>query len=228
MREALNNFEKSLSIYEETNDKQGRSFAMYGIASVEFKNGEIAKALELAAHCLKIDKELGYPASIKNSAELLYKINKQQKNDKEALEMHELFTRMNDSINNMDIRKASVKQQLKYEYEKREIALKAVQEKKDLMHADESKSQNIIIIFVLISILSVVVFAVFLFKRFKITQTQKKIIELQKHKVDEAYDQLHEKNKEVTDSIIYARRIQRALLTSEMYFEKSLNRLNKS
>ena len=35
-----------------------------------------------------------------------------------------------------------------------------------------------------------------------------------------------EKQKEILDSIYYARRIQRALITPEFYINKSLNRLN--
>ena len=37
---------------------------------------------------------------------------------------------------------------------------------------------------------------------------------------------LEEKNKEVLDSIRYAKRIQTALLTSEKYIERKLNELN--
>ena len=37
-----------------------------------------------------------------------------------------------------------------------------------------------------------------------------------------------EKNKEITDSIIYAKRIQDALITPEKYIEKSLKRLMNS
>jgi hypothetical protein len=77
-------------------------------------------------------------------------------------------------------------------------------------------------------LLLVIGFSVFVFNRFKITQKQKKIIEEQKVMVDKAYESLHEKNKEVMDSIHYAHRIQRALITSEKYIEKQLNRLNKN
>ena len=44
---------------------------------------------------------------------------------------------------------------------------------------------------------------------------QKKVIEEQKVLVDEAYQHLHEKNKEVMDSINYAKRIHAALITGE-------------
>ena len=71
------------------------------------------------------------------------------------------------------------------------------------------------------------VFAVFMFNRFRITQKQKQVIEEQKVLVDKAYETLHEKNKEVMDSIRYAKRIQTALITSEKSIENSLNRLIK-
>ena len=41
--------------------------------------------------------------------------------------------------------------------------------------------------------------------------------------MNEAFNKLHEKNKEVMDSIYYARRIQRALITSEKYIARKLN-----
>jgi len=70
----------------------------------------------------------------------------------------------------------------------------------------------------------IIAFSAFVFNRFRITQRQKVIIEKQKHEVDAAYEKLHEKNKEVMDSIYYARRIQRALITSEKYIARQLAR----
>ena len=75
-------------------------------------------------------------------------------------------------------------------------------------------------------LLLVIGFSVFVFNRFKVTQKQKKVIEDQKVLVDKAYESLHEKNKEVMDSIHYAKRIQRALITSESYIEKQLKKLS--
>ena len=48
--------------------------------------------------------------------------------------------------------------------------------------------------------------------------------EEQKLKVDEAFEKLEIKQKEIMDSIYYARRIQRALLTQENYFTKCINK----
>ena len=58
----------------------------------------------------------------------------------------------------------------------------------------------------------VLVFAGFMYNRYRITQNQKKIIELQKHEVEKQKEIVDEKNKEITDSIQYAKRIQNAIL----------------
>ena len=80
----------------------------------------------------------------------------------------------------------------------------------------------------IVGLLFVVCGLLFVVNRFRITQKQKKIIEEQKIKVDEAFEKLAEKNKEVLDSIRYAKRIQTALLTSEKYFTGKLISLNKN
>jgi hypothetical protein len=57
---------------------------------------------------------------------------------------------------------------------------------------------------------------------------KKQVIEEQKILVDKAYEILHDKNKEVMDSIHYAKRIQNALITSEKYIDKTLNKLMRN
>ncbi|MGZ4100100.1 MAG: hypothetical protein ACXVNM_14535, partial [Bacteroidia bacterium] len=86
-----------------------------------------------------------------------------------------------------------------------------------------------VIIFAVLSILLLVIgFAVFLYNRFRIISRQKLIIEEQKVVVDKAYNKLNERNKEVMDSIHYAKRIQNALITSENYIEAQLKKFRKS
>ncbi len=71
------------------------------------------------------------------------------------------------------------------------------------------------------------VFSIFLYKRFRIIYKQKNIIVEQIFLVDDAYDKLHEKNKEVMDSNNYAQRIQTALINSEKYIARNLKKLQK-
>ena len=64
----------------------------------------------------------------------------------------------------------------------------------------------------------VIVFFVFIFRSLQIARKQKDIIFAQKHLVEE-------KQREVLDSIYYARRIQKALMPSEWYIAKNLRSL---
>ena len=65
----------------------------------------------------------------------------------------------------------------------------------------------------------VLVLAIVFYRNYRNSQKQKKLIEVQKYLVEE-------KQKEILDSIHYARRIQRALIASEKYVERSLKKLN--
>ncbi len=64
----------------------------------------------------------------------------------------------------------------------------------------------------------VLIFAFIMFNRFRVTRKQKFIIEHQKQIVEA-------KQKEILDSIIYAKRIQQSLLPTEKYIEKNVNKL---
>jgi hypothetical protein len=56
---------------------------------------------------------------------------------------------------------------------------------------------------------------------------QKKDLEEQKLIVDRAFAELGTKQKEIMDSIHYAHRIQKALITNDLYISKELKRLKK-
>ena len=74
------------------------------------------------------------------------------------------------------------------------------------------------------------IFSIFIFNRWRVTQKQKKIIEVQKAEVEKqkeiAVEQkklVEEKNKDITDSINYAKRIQTAMLIPEKEIYRALH-----
>ncbi len=89
------------------------------------------------------------------------------------------------------------------------------------------RKQQIIIWSTILGLLLAIVSGVFIFNRFKVTQKQKRIIENQKTLVEHQKHLVEEKQKEILESIYYARRIQRSLLTSEKYIDKNLKKLKK-
>ena len=145
------------------------------------------------------------------------------------MQFYELYIQYRDTLLSENSKKAGIRSQYKYEYEKRSAADSVKNSEAQKVKDAQLQAQNAQIKnekfqrYALIGGLGVVVLGLgFVINRFRITQKQKKIIEQQKIKVDEAFSKLHEKNKEVMDSIRYAKRIQTALLTSERYIDRKL------
>ncbi|MBC7864152.1 MAG: tetratricopeptide repeat protein [Bacteroidia bacterium] len=136
-----------------------------------------------------------------------------------ALYYYRKHVAIGDTLFSEENEKQLVRKEMNYEFEKKEAAAKAEQLKNEEIAKAESKKQKIIIISVVSCLLLVVAFAGFIFRALKITRRQKNIIESQKDLVDE-------KQKEILDSIYYARRIQRTLITSEKYIVRNLRKLN--
>ena len=107
-----------------------------------------------------------------------------------------------------------------FETEKKETQNKLLQTQNDLSHKT-IKQQQLISYFIVGGLLVVSCLAFFIFNGLKKQRQANKIISQQKIVVEE-------KHKEITDSIHYAQRIQRALITPENYIDKQLNKLNKN
>ncbi len=222
---ALEYFNKSLKVCEEIKDLPNIANAYNNIASVYLSEKQISNALPYSLKALELSKKIGVTELIKNSASILQHIYRAKGDYKNALSNYELFILMRDSINNITTKKAAIKNQMQYEYDKKEIEIKSVakteQEKIELKAAEDSKRQNLIIYGVVSGLIIVLVFSFFIFRSLQENKRKNVIITEQKHIVDE-------KQKEILDSIHYAKRIQTALITSEKYIERNLNELNKN
>jgi serine phosphatase RsbU (regulator of sigma subunit) len=210
---AMEKFKMAMKVFEEINDREGLSNTLQGMSRVYFYENKIALAEESGKRALRIAQEIKFPATIKVASEILYKIYSKQNKWRDALAMHELFVQMRDSISNEETHKSTFKQQMKYEYEKQE-ALKNVEHQKELAVAEEGKKRQKFVSYSIgAGLLMLIFFSLFIFNRLQITRKQKLIIEDQKTIVDE-------KNKHITDSINYAKRIQDAILPSKESLKK--------
>lgn len=207
-------FQKSLLIFKELNNKEGMVYSLANIGSAQLKLNKVNEAYIAGLQAMNLANELGYPAIIIRATDLMTDVSKLKGNWKEAMQYYTLQIKMRDSIVNDENAKEIVKQQLTYEYEKQKLEAQKEQEKKDAIIAKEKERQQQTILFVVLVLIVVVVFTIFLFNRFRVIRKQKKIIE--------------EKQKEILDSIRYARRIQDALLTSQTYIERNIKRLRKT
>jgi serine phosphatase RsbU (regulator of sigma subunit) len=137
---------------------------------------------------------------------------------------------LKDSIFNIENSNALSELKTNFEVEKKENELKAKAEEQKIISAEEKKRQQFIIFGVAGILVIVIIFSISLYKRFRITNKQKQIIELKEKEtqqqnviITEQKHLVEEKHKEITDSINYAERIQRSLLANEKVLAKNLN-----
>lgn len=236
-QEAIIYYDKAAALQEKVPDLMGwaTSINNHGACLYYIANGDrkiYAEALVYSNKSMATAKKIGQPNLIKNAAYTLQGIYRKLGDHKKALEFYRLYITMGDSLTNAETRKTSIKRQFQYEYGKKAAAdsvrNQEEQKVKDALLStrySQLKQEKVQRYALYGGLAAVLLFVLFIFNRFRITQKQKVIIEEQKKLVDLAYESLHEKNKEVMDSIFYARRIQRALITSERYVERQLKRL---
>ena len=221
LKMALEYFNKSLTIRDEIGDKRGIANSLDNIARLMLNNNQLEQAYLYAKRSYVTALELGYPENIRNASKTLKLIFKLQNNYKEAFEMYEVEMKMRDSINNVETQKQSVKREMQYAQDKKELEIKAEQGKKDIIVKGELKQKERERNYFIAGFGIVLLLALFILRGYKQKQNANEIITQQKKLVEE-------KQKELIDSIHYARRIQTALLPNEKYIEKTLNKLNKS
>ncbi|MES2838088.1 MAG: tetratricopeptide repeat protein [Bacteroidota bacterium] len=213
--EALKNFKISLEMRKEIGDQAGiaSSYNSIGSAYLRQKNYKISK--EYIDKALELSKKNRYKISLEESYLLLTDLNNEIGNYKEAFENHKLFIVYRDSINLEDTREKTIQGQMTYDFEKREAATKAEQTKKDLIATEEKQKQKFITTSVSAGLFLVLLFSLFIFRGYKQKQKANIIITQQKHIVEE-------QQKEIIDSIKYAKRLQQAILPSNDEITKYL------
>ena len=234
---ALDFFEKSLIERERIGDVKGITATKINSSIIYKKTGEFNKAIELGQEALEIAQKNKLLLETRHASKSLYDSYRAVMSYSKALEMYELYITTRDSLNREENQKELIRQEYKYQYEKQAAkdSVKAAEAEKvkdaelarekaeNEQHKLESKQrdQQTYGLFGLLGI--AVVFGGFVYSRYRVTQKQKGIIEEQKKQVDEAYDELEEKNTEILDSITYAKRIQSAILPPKKLVKEYLS-----
>jgi serine phosphatase RsbU (regulator of sigma subunit) len=172
-------------------------------------------------------KKITYPKLIFDASLKLSGIYKRLGNYNLAYDFLYEANTMKDSISSDVSKKSIIKSQYKFEYDKKEIQLGAEQDKKDAIRKQEKKQQQIVLLLTISALLIIAVFAFIAFKNYRKTKKQNLIInnqklevELKNEEITQQKDLVEEKQKEIIDSINYAKRIQQAVLTGADVWDK--------
>ena len=219
---AFENFYAALKIDKELNDQEGISVSYCNIAETNLQLKKYKEAREIILQSLAPTIASANKFRIKEHYYVLAKLDSIQGIWEGAYFNYRLYDSYGDSLINERNTKKLVESQMQYEFDKKQNAEKLKQETKDAIVEQEKKRQKIITYAVSIGLALVLFFSVLIYNRFRVTLKQKKIIEIQKKKVENQKELIEEKNKQVTDSINYAKRIQTAILPPVTTFKKQL------
>jgi hypothetical protein len=200
------------------------------ISGIYFKQGNFEKMGENLHMGLNYVEKMGLSELLCNyykELSLLY----EHKNDKaKAYEFAKKYYTFSDSLNQAENSKRVNEAQFTYEIQRKTHEQQLKDQKKTAEYNAGLSRRNTIVYAAIAGLVLVVFFALFVLRSLRITKRQKNLIEKQKEEVEHAHAlitdqkiQLEEKQKEILDSIYYARRIQRSLLPSEKYISKKLD-----
>lgn len=96
---------------------------------------------------------------------------------------------------------------------------------KEKLNSQKAQSRNLLLIYILIAVGFFCLFIVYLFLK---TRSLKNKISLQNDKLEEKNNIIEEKSKGIMDSIHYAKRIQKSLLPTDVYIDRSITRLKNN
>ena len=225
---AFENYQQSLDIDLKIGEKNGSSIAYFKLGKLKLTLNQLNAAEKYAKQSLEIAQDIGYPRNIKDAAELLKDIYSKKSQWKDAYSMFDLFVKMKDSIINDQTKKASLQQEVKYQYDKKKLAdsinfakketIKNFQIKEQKATIEAEKSGKYILFgglgFLLI-LLGLSLYSIINKQRAnKEIARQKKQVEIQRSEANKQKETVEKKNEEITASIQYAKRIQNAILPS--------------
>jgi len=234
-KKALEYYTKALKIGEELGDKKGIASRLGNIGILYIATGKYASAHAFLNRALVITTNIGATDQMEawlQQLSILYEksnvllpdtipgkiLNKVQMRQR-ALYYFKSHTALRDSIFSEESKKQLIQKEMNFEFEKKEALTKAEQDKKDALANEELKQKELQRNYFIIGFILLALLAGFIFRGYREKQKTNNIITIQKNLVEG-------KQKEIIDSIMYAKRIQQSLLPTEKFVHKTIKRLN--
>ena len=207
-------YTQALNISKELEDKSGMAEILLNMGELHSLQGRYDDAVDAVGKCLVIASELGEKDKVMKCYEIMAKLNYKRKNYQEAYDYYELFNQFKDTLISDQTSKQIIEMQTKYETDKKESEIELLTKGKEIQNVELARQttqrNGFIAGFVLMLALAGVSYHNYRNKRKAHAE-----IALQKAIVDE-------KNKDILDSINYAKRIQQALLKEEEHVSAHL------
>ena len=216
---ALDYYMRSLKMAEADNDGSGIARNLGNMAPVYFKLKKYKEAENCMQKAISISDSIGalyYSMTYERNYSW---IDSCEGKYEEAFLHYKNYIIARDSISNNENTKKQTEIEMQYEFDKRTTQTKADQEKKDAV-------TRVIICSIGGGLLLVIILAGFIFRSYRHKRKANILITRQKEELEKQKELVEEKQKEILDSIHYAKRIQQSLLPTEKFIERNLKKTN--
>jgi len=197
----------ALRIARKLNLPYAKVNALFSLGESNFRQKNTLLAEENFLECVRLVKDLKIKDTERYCYERLSKLYEQRGDIQKALVYQKLSVKIKDELFTEKSQKAITEMQTKYETEKKDLEIN--------LQDSVIKKQKLTIIGAIVGAILILLVALLMFKMFREKQRANKILE-------EKNELITLQKKEITDSIRYASRIQRAILPSDEILLQSL------
>jgi tetratricopeptide (TPR) repeat protein len=236
-------FTSAMKISKAQNQMKEAALYLTNIAAIyALVQNDTTKSIKYLEEAYIISKKYNYGSIISSIYKIYYKIYSKNGDYKKALDYYKSYKNIRDSIFTEESQNSLMHYKVKYQTEKKEKEIEILK-KDDEVNNLQIKKQRITIFSILIGVLLLFILIIYIYKAYKNKQKAYSEINKQKDEISEQNEELNQQNEEIlaqrdeietqknvleaqhgqiTDSIIYAKNIQQALLPPIEIIEKIL------
>lgn len=216
--EALPYLEKALELKLKHGDNSEKADGYVNLSTIYFSLDDFKKSVSCLDMASKYFDTTVYNIDLKKLYESYADNYESLNKPKEANKYYKLLRHMNSALFDKEMAAKIEQKELMSDFSNAHLKDSLMQASRIEKQKVEISRSNTFRSFLLVIVASIIVFLLILYKRYRVSQAQKEEIYKQKLLVDE-------KQKEIMDSIKYARRIQNSLMPTEKYISRIFNKV---
>ena len=212
--------------YRRIDDDFGLSFVKYATGKCYLKMGQMADAIRFCSEGLKLAENTEFLEREVDNCGCLYEAYRSSGDKSTALEYHELLKELEDSLYRARHEKELMLNDTQIEFKQRRLSdslrFAAQQSLDHEKHEAEISAKREQQKYLYVGLAMILIIALIVLRSYYLKKKDNKLIASQKEEVERQNIIVEHKNREITDSINYAKTIQDALLPSESKMKRAL------
>jgi tetratricopeptide (TPR) repeat protein len=207
---ALIYFQEALKLQEKNGNKDGYAHCLVNVAGLYKNMGEFNLSLETYNKALALAVELNLGNEELQIYQGLSELYEKMEKYKEALNYYKLYQQTNDTLLSIESREQLNELQTKLDLKERENKIILLSKENELANTQVQKQRLVMVGVIIISVMAFVLLFI-VYRALQFSRVAKARLQEQNRQITEQRNEIQIKNKQLTDSINYASRVQDAL-----------------